>query len=280
MQYCLYYWLIAPLRDGLNDSPARQPVWTIPIDLATYEPMELALYLDAHGLPHFGRLKIRNLPSASMPQELEPLLLAVREHLLSVLRMTYRPDVRLAQPSSVHGFFRDEDSYDVRLQIDQYESVNFDPEPTKHLFVQSFDLREHLRLYMDGSDERIPVQYRFLSLYKLLELLYRPHGQWRKRELQSRLAPFQTMLSEQGFTSDPSVLLHELRDKCAHIRVGKSAEREERGASYLNAKQLARVQRALPALRSACLASLNEIAAGKFQIGPRQQCSGPTTSDA
>ena len=264
--YCLYYWIIAPLRGGIVDTPERGPAFTVQVQPPDQKVYDLSLYCDKQGNPEFARCRLSNLENESLPETVLPLLQSLKEHLLSVLRLTYRPDVMFAEPGTVWTFINDGDPANFSLLIDEFGSRSYDPEPTRNLFIQSFEVRELVRLYVDGVDARLPLQYQFLSLYKLLELRYRKNGHWNKKRLAELLGPYSKNFKGRGFRGEPAATLHGLRDKCAHIRTGSKGKREVLGVTHLNLPEVARLERILPVLRAACAVSINERVAGKFVL--------------
>ncbi len=246
------------------DSPERNPAFAIPVQAPDQKTYELSLYCDKQGNPEFARCRIPDLETEAIPDATLPLLQSLKEHLLSILRLTYRPDTMLAMPGTAWAFIENGKPAELSLLIDEFGSTLYESERTKNLFIQSFELRELMRLYVDGVDERVPLQFRFLSLYKLLELRYRKHGQWNKKALADLLTSYAKAFKDQGVRGEPAAILHELRDKCAHIKTGSKGKREVLGVTHLNLAEVARVKRILPALRAVCAACINERADGKF----------------
>jgi hypothetical protein len=113
-------------------------------------------------------------------------------------------------------------------------------------------------------NQAIPPEYRFLSLYKLLEMQFRRRGEWNEAKLQKYLLPLAPEFAQRGFKETPLQLLHEVRDKCAHVRTGK--RREVLGVSELNHRQLVRVLKILPILGKACAAVLHDASSGQVTI--------------
>lgn len=266
MYYCLYYWIIAPLRGGIDDAPERVPAFLLSIQSLDQKTYELSLYCDKDGNPEFARCRIPDLESEVIPGAVLPLLQSLKEHLLSVLRLTYRSDVMLAQPSAAWSFIKNGQPAKVGLLIDAFGGSKYEPENTRALFVHSFEYRELMRLFVDGIDDRLPLQYQFLSLYKLLELRFRTHGRWNKKDLASLLGRYAEDFKAHGFHGEPAAAVHELRDKCAHIRTGSKGKREVLGVTHLNLPEISRVERMLPVLRAVCASSINERVAGKFTL--------------
>jgi hypothetical protein len=267
MYYCLYYWIFAPLRGGIVDRPDRLPSFAIDVVDLDRKTYQVGLYCDEEGHPHFARCRIPDLADRSIPEASLPLLQSIREHLLSVLRLTYRIDTMLAQPQSAWAFIENDKPPTVDLKVKELGGAKeFVAESAKDLFIHSYQIRELVRLYSDGVDPRIPLQYRYLSLYKILENKYRHHGHWNKLELSRLLARFSKEAAEAGVSGEVANTLHDLRDKCAHIKTGSSGKREMLGVTHLNLKEVSRVEKVLPLMRAACALVINERAEGKFEL--------------
>lgn len=260
MRECLYYWLVEPVRRVFRDEPSTTPALTVPIDTNTGQ-VDFALFVDEYQLPAYARLRFP-CEEDRIPEDRLPLIQAVREHLLSVLRVTFHSDVDLF-PAAIWTFIEKGAAYSVGLQISVPESPpSFQPEECRRLFTASFAQREEVRLFLDGGDKRIPLQYRYLSLYKLLELLLRPDSQWQAPELEAAFTPHAERVREAGFNRKPLKVLHELRDGCAHIRQGRVF-----GVTHLNHAQAARVEHFLPILIDVCVQLLKERYSTYFTVG-------------
>lgn len=275
MYTCLYYWLIAPLRGGVIDTPEREPAFVLTVHALDRKEYEVSLHCDEQGQPEFARCRVCNVESEAIPESLLPLLQLLKEHMLSSLRLTFRADAMLAEPSAVWAFVPEGGREEVKLHVQEFGSTPYDPQKTKDIFALSFNIRELMRLYVDGVDVRIPLQYRFLSLYKLIENRFRKGGHWDKKSLAAFLEPFASHFIKQGFTGTPASVLHGLRDRCAHIKTGGNEEREALGVTHLNHAAAIRVEKVLPCLRAICAAVVNERADGKFALKTEVVYEGP-----
>jgi len=191
-----------------------------------------------------------------------PVIHSVREHLLSVLRITFHANVMLF-PHPIWFFVNDGETYRNGLDITiTSEPATLRVEETRDLMTASFEHREELRLFLDGGDVRIPLQYRFLSFYRLLEMLAKSDDEWDETVLDSAFGAHRQRLVEAGFTRKPVNTLHELRDSCAHIRTGSRF-----GVTHLNRVMAVKVELFLPVLQEVCATLLTQTADGRFGIG-------------
>lgn len=269
MRECLYYWLVEPIRQSFCDKATFKAAVDIPIETTTGK-VHFAIFLEENGLPAYGRLQFACGDDDRIPEARLPLLQSVKEHFLSVLRLEFSEDAYLF-PRPIWTFIESGSEYSVGLKMQVVESAAvFDPLVFQKTFEASFEHREEVRLLLDGADKRIPLQYRYLSLYRLLELILRPDGQWKKDDLESALRPYGDRLKEEGFSRSPVNTLHELRDSCAHIRTGQAF-----GVTHLNQQQATRVEKFLPILLDVCVSLVNSRFGPSLTFG-----RGPKPIDA
>ncbi len=101
----------------------------------------------------------------------------VREHLLSILRLSYSSEAALF-PRPVWHFVDIGQCPSMKLQFDlTYGPIVFDAEATRNLFAASFDHREEVRLILDGSDTRLRCNTDFYHL-PVLEMFFRSGKEW------------------------------------------------------------------------------------------------------
>lgn len=261
MRECLYYWLVEPTQQTFHDESTSSPAVDIPIETPN-GPVQFAVFLDGVGRPAYGRLRFSCGDEDRIPLDRLPLVQAVKEHFLSVLRLEYSEDATLF-PHPFYAFIRLGNQHSIGLDIQRFEPTPvLDTTAFRNLFAASFMHREEVRLLVDGADKRIPLQYRYLSLYRLLELYLRPDGKWDQAKLESVLQPYADRLRQAGFSRTPVNALHELRDSCAHIRTG-----QEFGVTHLNLDQAARVEKFLPILLEVCVLLLNSRFGPSLKIG-------------
>ena len=117
-------------------------------------------------------------------------------------------------------------------------------------------------MLIDGLDGHIPLQYRYLSLFKIIELNFKIGKKWKSEQLKDTLKPFEAIFNQEGFAKTLYNLIHELRDKCAHIKTGKDIF----GVTHLNQKEVAQVEKALPIMVNICISVLNVKSEGKIKI--------------
>ena len=266
---CYYYWLVEPLRKTFQNTSEDTPIFEVPIKyicskITDHErECKVAVFVDETGLPFYVRLEIPQLEREEIPENLLPLIQTTKEHMLSVLRLTYHSNAGFF-PRPFWAFVKDGTPFSIGLEFSEVAGkFSFDAERVRRVFIGSFGHRIDIKLLADGLDQHVPLQYRYLSLYKILERRFKTKGRWQKEALESFLTQFETDFKNIGVTKKPSSYVHELRDRCAHIKTNREVE----GVTHLNLQEAAKVETALPVIMKACINSINETAEGKFQIG-------------
>lgn len=263
MKKCCYYWVFLPLtQEDIIDDGSRLPALTVPIETQSGQ-YELSIFCDDHNQPWFARCIIPNLEKEELTKEAFPIIHNIKEHMLAVMAVTYRKDIAIL-PHTLSNFIDSDKPCSLNVRMQMSGIFHFQPEHVRNFFTGSFDMRSQLRLIVDGGDETIPLQYRFLSFYKLLEDNFKFEGQWKKSELESLINKFQNEFKQAGFDK-PIRMLHEIRDQCAHIKTGKKKERL--GVTQLNHSQSVQAQKYIKVLKKVCVDLINEKAAGKFVMG-------------
>ncbi|MFI5072424.1 MAG: methylamine utilization protein MauJ [Terriglobales bacterium] len=219
---------------------------------------------DENNVPELARLTIPELLSESIPDEILPLLQIVKEHLISVLRLIYKQELNFL-PIAIWSFFDAGAPYSFGIHLDSFEKHEFNADNIRNAFVHTMGIREEIRLLVDGLDERIPIQFRYLSFYKILEKRYKTGSKWKKKEFFELLNRFQEEFNKAGLHGKPDAILHSFRDKCAHVRTGK--KKQVRGVTQLGHKELVEICKVLPVLRLICRDVVNELAEGKIVLG-------------
>ena len=191
------------------------------ININVYEKeFEIAL-IGSHQTIQMIRITIPNVDQECFSESDLKVVQELKEHMLSILRLNY--DSTANSPINVYSFRKTEDFADLSFTYNTRINDDFDIR-TKMIigsYSSSMPFRNQVKLLADSIRKEIPIQYRFLSLYKLLELEFKIAGKWTDE--------FNMYINE--FSSDFEILgissrtlenyIHELRDKCAHIKSNK-----------------------------------------------------------
>jgi hypothetical protein len=268
MVTCFYYWLIQPLRAHYEDTSSSVALMSTTLHTLRFADMTIGVFGDGAG-PSYARVVVPNLPSEEIPVDLMPLLQAVREHLLSTLRLTLHPEATLWE-RPLWTFSNDALPNRLAFSLEQnFADPLFDADRARNIFDATFDMRDEVRLFVDAADSRIPLQYAYLSLYKIIELHFKTDGRWRKSETQQFLSAFTDRFLERGIRSSPFAYLTDIRDRCAHIKTGTRHERI--GVTHLNHADLLRVYEIMPLAAEVAISILNIRGKGQVKIERRPE---------
>ncbi len=262
MTICLYYVLFEPVPRVFKDTPSVEPLFSSPI-IHGSRTLLLDFFANRDRIPSHARITIPDLERKEIPADLLPVIQAIKEHLITVLRLQLDQRAEVF-PHTFWSFVDDLSHFEVSLGIEEtYERPSCDSKDLQAFFASSFANREEIRLLVDGMDPHIPLQYRFLSLYKILELKCKIGTEWDASRLSAALDPFKSDFELRAFRGNPINHNHDLRDKCAHIKTGK---RSTFGVTHLNHAATVKVDGMLPILLKVAIALVNTHANGKFQI--------------
>lgn len=258
---CRYYWLIEPLRSALRDDGLREPASRIAIAGAG-QLSELAIYCDEASDPEFGRLLISDLKSREIPSDLVPFIQDFREQLISTLRLMFDPHVRVFE-HAVWTFSAAGELPPVGVDLHVRDKRSFDPDRFREIFIACGPIRESVRLYLDGTNATLPVEFRFLSLFKILEKHFRAGAAWRYDDLDGFLEQFAPSPRALAPGQKQRSWIFRLRDRCAHAVASKG-----RGATAFNVQEINRVKEAIPVMSRIGAALISDASSGEVVIVP------------
>jgi hypothetical protein len=263
MRTCHYYILFEPVGDTLQDDPSVPCAVDLGVRVKGAE-WRLCVIADDAGVAKYLRISMPGLVEDSIPLEHGQHLQGLIEHMITVLRISYAHEL-VAFPIPVWVFANDGEEWRINMKLQfRLTPARLNGPATQNLYASSYAMREELRLFADGADNRIPLQYRLLSLYRLLELLFRREDKWDNSGMQAAFEPHAGRLRELGIKRNIVKYVHEMRDRCAHIRVGRKGRF---GVTHLKHAEAKRVNDLLPIMLDVCAAELNARAAGKFRVG-------------
>jgi hypothetical protein len=116
------------------------------------------------------------------------------DHMLAVLRFTYRTDVdliRFGESTLSLGTHDKNGKPNLSMTISEIFDQEFrvNPDNIRNTFIASMSIRHLMKLLSDTQNNALPLQYKFLSLYKVFELEFRVGRKWPK--LSETLAPYE-----------------------------------------------------------------------------------------
>jgi len=253
MKTCYIYYPLEPILEEYHDDERSIPAARVTVN-ARGKDFEVALFGDeTHSRVTFFRITVPNCVEEKIPEEDLPIVQSLKEHMLSVLRITYDNRARIWD-LNWWTFIEEGTPRRTGISVKQLNEGKADFNNIRNVFVATHSIRSKLRLLVDARDPHVPLQYQYLSLYKLLELEFKSEGVFTP-ELSRFLDRFQDEYRDLGVSRRLlRNYIHELRDRCAHIVVGKG----QVGVTQLSNKDALEVTRFMPLMIRICAIRLNE----------------------
>ena len=270
-----FYYVIDDAVEEFRDDDFHKPMWTVAINVRRTGTVDLAqefsvaMFGDDHRISMF-KIRVPAFDEASPEKDLE-VVQTIKETMIAVLHFTYD---HKAEIHTVH-FAADEEedkTYSVALQMRAVRNEQFQVqyENIRSSFVNAWPIRYDLKLLSYGTQDSLPLEFRYLSLYKLLELNFKAKGKWNSQ--------YDDLLAT--FTDDYAALkvsklqfknyVEHLRDRCAHIK----SKRDEvpMGITMLNNKDATEVNSVIPIMIAMCTSVINNHKENNgLQLLPRPQ---------
>jgi hypothetical protein len=192
MKTCYIYYPVEPVLEQYEDDESRIPATSITVNTAR-KSYEVALFADeTNSRITFVRIAVPNCADEKIPEEDLSILQSLKEHMLSVLRITYDNRATLWD-INWWTFIEEGAPRSTGLLVKQI--VQGKPDfNIRNVSVATHSIRNKLRLLTDARDPHVPLQYQYLSLYKLLESEFKSEsGQqgtlWLSRQFSRRISP-------------------------------------------------------------------------------------------
>jgi hypothetical protein len=201
------------------------------------------------------RIEIPRVPDETILESDLDIIQIIKEHILSVLGLTYDHSVSLF-PRTIWNLKEEGEKPGLHVRINEMLNPNFDPhvENVRNVFVATFPIRVQIRLLSDSQDKRLPLQYRYLSLYKLLEIEFnKKKGSWIS-EFDDFVDSFKEEFKSLGIRMKPANYIHCLRVRCAHMTTGKDAV----GITQLSNKNMVEINTFLPLMTKICVSAIDK----------------------
>jgi len=240
--------LLLGYHDDVNVQPSSSAV--VKTKLKEYK---VSFFTNTNQL-YMIRIDIPNVVDKALQQKELETIQTIKEHILSVLRLTYDHDVSLF-PRPLWNFIKLGEAPSFHVKIEEIVNPNFDPhvENIRNTFVTTFPIRVQMKLIADAQDKRLPLQYRYLSLYKLLELELKKKEDWTK-EIEELTDRFEEEFGSLGQKKKLINYIHSLRVRCAHIKTTKGVI----AVTQLSNKDMLEIDRFLPLMTKMCVTLINE----------------------
>lgn len=252
MRTCYYYLFVEPILAEYVDDGSIEPASFALIE--TQSKVFRVSFFTTHNQLYMIRIEIPRVPDETIPESDLDIIQTIKEHVLSVLRLTYEPSVSLF-PRTMWNFVEEGEKPAFHVKINEMINPNFVPhiENVRNVFVTTFPIRVQIRLLSDSQDKRLPLQYRYLSLYKLLEIEFKKKRSWIS-EFDDFVDSFKENFESLGIRMKPANYVHCLRDRCAHMTTGKDAV----GITQLSNKDMVEINRFLPLMTKICVSAIDK----------------------
>ena len=214
------YTVILPLLDEYNDDGSRD-LFSIPLEIKNVGRFE------ASAVGTIERIELIRIATFDSDGNLTPqqvqIVSIIKQHLLAVLRLTHDVDIQEFRQGVKHLGIGTKDidgKPDMHIRIEVLSGgKRTDWENVRNTFLNTTEMKHLIVLIGDVQNGALPLQYRYLSLYRAFELEFRTKGRW--LNLHDVFAPIDNRYKDLKLSKLRLVsLFHQLRDSCAHIRTG------------------------------------------------------------
>jgi len=242
-----HYRPLAPVRELYQDDGSRI-LARVPVQ-SDVGVTEVAAIGDEGGLESI-RVRLEH-PTGQFSEAQSRLMMDLTFHMLTGLRVVQDYEADFA---SYRGKFLamltpadPEGRPTLKMEVQHLLGAR-PPFPTADIestFVVTFDRHALFDLLADSQRSSVPLQYRYLSLFKVLEHEFQVVNKWGDR-LQAFLGPHDGEFQRiSGGRRSLRSEVCDLRDKAAHIKIGKT---DAPGIAGLGSQDAQRVSRLLPLL--------------------------------
>ncbi|MBW5434537.1 hypothetical protein FXB41_07025 [Bradyrhizobium canariense] len=247
------YTPLAPLIEWYRDDGSRDLLFReCTIDGTTYR---VAVVGEIHA-PEIIRVETVDSDGNLTPEQ-GRIVGQLIDHVITVLRLTTPLHIeklwfgRDTISFGSHGDAAGKPHFGVSIS-EHFAHLRPDWTNTAAVFDRTYNERAFFKLLADVAQPNLPLQYRFLSLYKVIEHEFREGKKWPR--LQNFVSPWEAEFRALGVSGQslPN-FLHSLRDKCAHIKVGN-----ELGITGLSTADADLVGAVMPILEKVVVSQLAE----------------------
>ena len=219
------YSLLSPPPERFIDNRLISPLLSIPVQLKDGRQWEIAILREQNTIIGI-RIAVPEIVGEKIPPDDFHRCQALRAFALDCIRINYDPSVEYFRVGddiySFSNFVDPATGPDINLNIDTKINEDFqvNTEGLKLLLASPQTMRTAIHLLADGGDFRLPLQFRFLSVYKIIELHYKITP---NKKFTNFIAPFLPVFGEIDASIKTSTelckYLSKLRARCAHIKL-------------------------------------------------------------
>ncbi|MBK6543785.1 MAG: hypothetical protein IPG12_00645 [Saprospiraceae bacterium] len=253
MKYDLHYYFILQERERYFDDGSGNYFYNSKVVMVD-SPFRISL-IHENGEIIMLRIIKEDLHEERIPKETYNQITILKEHILTSLNLFFDHLARFR--FDIHLFIKKGEKPDLNLLLRKEKNENSPTFSTDFtlLLENSFHFRNELKLIADAQKVFLPVQFRFLSLYKFLELEFKIKGVWTER-FNSFSKKVQDEFNKRKLSTKLfSNYLHEIRDKCAHIKTNKDIL----GVTSLSYEDEKKVKDFTQFLTIMCIMYINQI---------------------
>jgi hypothetical protein len=238
MKTCYLYSLVVPVLEEFRDNRSIPALAAIPVKLKEGREWEAAILGDETTI-RATRISIPNVSNEKIDPQDFSRALRLRSYLLDCIRLVYDTDAEYFRRGeaifAMWNFLEPEKGPDFAINVT--EPLNSDYrvnlEGLKQLIAVVPKMRPIVHLIADGANCRLPMQFRFLSYYKIIEMHYRVTSNNKFNQFISAFVPeFKAVYPDISNVSQLCRRLSALRNRCAHIKLITG----ELGFSHLEAE--------------------------------------------
>jgi len=258
---CCVYKLFSPLIRTFTDRDDAGLVFDFGVG-GLGLPAYLSLYADDQSQPLLARVTLPGVREDTVwPPNAWEKTAELHAHLLSVLKLQQGEQVGLAPFGTNLMTLTTYPSKGAVVGIDVtvHDIIGQPPEPlgldeAQPLMQSTINIRWGLDLLVTVRSEAVPLQFRFLAAYMIVEMVLKNgDGQWDPR-VHTLLAPYEQVILN-GRNGEPLARLESLRAGCAHG--WRSKRKRKPYTSLLTPNEYAELHRVLPALARVAAQALN-----------------------
>jgi hypothetical protein len=237
MKTARLYSILAPAPERFDDK-GDTPLTVVPVERTTGKVWEAAI-LGTSSAIQAVRITIPGVENEIIDPEDFKSALKFRMFILDCIRINYDSDAeyfRLQDNIPILWNFLEPEKppqFSVRLKDFLNPEYRINSLGLGFLISAPPNIRPLVHLLADGNDPRLPIQFRFLSYYKIIEMHYRVTSNTKFNKFAESFVPdFRKIYSDTIAVRSLCKRLTILRDKCAHIKLSSG----DLGFSHIQAK--------------------------------------------
>jgi len=224
MKTARMYSILAPAPERFDDY-GGEPLTALPVERVTGKKWEAAV-LGTPTTVRAVRITIPEIENETIDPEDFKAALKLRQFILDCIRLVYDPEAeyfRYGDNVPAMWNFLEPDAppnFSVVIKQPLNEDYRVNVMGLAHMISALPALRPIIHLLANGSDPRMPLQFRFLSHYKIIEMHYRVSDNKRFREIaEPYVDEFRAIFPSVINVATLCTELARLRNKCAHIKL-------------------------------------------------------------